>query len=115
MAASAGSAAAVLKPAVPAACIVLLLSSAMGPPAMADLRDDCRAFCDPRCDRYTSNLCGSIIHISPLLDPLSLTCTERFYGVCATTCVTICTANTLTPFGSPVPETPPPPPPCKQY
>jgi len=114
MAASAGSAA-VLKTAVPATCIVLVLLSAMGPLAMADLRDDCRAFCNPRCAGYTSDLCGGIIHISPLLDPLSLTCIERFYGVCAITCLTICTANTLTPSGSPVPETPPPPPPCKQY
>ncbi|KAG0530826.1 hypothetical protein BDA96_05G220500 [Sorghum bicolor] len=100
--------------------MVLVLLSAMGPPAaMAGLRDDCRAFCDPRCARYTSDLCGSIIECYPLLHPLSLTCTERFYGVCATTCVTICTANTLTPSGSPVPPgTPPPPPPpppqCRQ-
>jgi hypothetical protein len=116
MASGSAAGAGMLKVAMPAAFIMLVLLS-MGPArAMASMRGDCRAFCIPWCQANGSGLCGSVAHYFlqlPIPLPLDATCNERFVGVCVPICMNICTANTLTPSGSP--ETAPPPPqPCKQ-
>ncbi|ONM27230.1 hypothetical protein Zm00014a_017788 [Zea mays] len=104
---------------LPAACcvVLLLLSTTTAPVAMAgSLRDDCRAFCRPRCEGYGADLCHALVNGFPLLqNVLEATCAERFYEVCQPICMNICTANTLTPAAGPG-TAPPPPPPCgKQY
>ncbi|PUZ45682.1 hypothetical protein GQ55_8G244800 [Panicum hallii var. hallii] len=111
---------AVLRKVAPvAACIMLVLLS-MGPLAMADIQDDCRVFCIPRCNAFASNTCSTITGIASILNGLPFfreTCTVRVAQLCLTFCINICTLNTLTP-GAPTPARAPAPagaapPPCK--
>ncbi|KAF8673030.1 hypothetical protein HU200_049103 [Digitaria exilis] len=94
----------------------------MGPSAMADIQDDCRAFCRPQCDGFSSDVCNTVTDIAPILKTLSFfpsTCKVRVSGLCSALCINICSLNTITPAppaASPAPlPPPPPPPPCKPY
>ncbi|CAL4982879.1 unnamed protein product [Urochloa decumbens] len=108
----------VLKMVVPvAACVVLVLLS-MGSPVMADIQDDCRTICRPKCDDLTSDVCTSIKEILPTilsnLDAFGMTCRVRVSTLCRTLCINICTLNTLTPGApTPAPGSAAAPPPCK--
>ena len=120
--ASASGAALRKKKVVPAAalCIMLVLLS-MGPPAMADIQDDCRAFCIPQCNGLASNTCSAIIDLASVLKTLPFfteTCNVRVAQLCLPVCLNACTLNTLTPPGAPTPAREPAPagaapPPCK--
>ena len=108
-------AAAVLKLAIIADCVVLVLLS-MGPVAMADIQDDCREICRPKCDDFTTRVCNTVIDIAPILRTLDFfftTCKVRVSAQCTNLCINICSLNTLTPSA----PTPAPagaaPPPCK--
>ncbi|RCV39371.1 hypothetical protein SETIT_8G218700v2 [Setaria italica] len=82
-----------------AACTVLVLLS-MGPPAMADMNDDCAAICRPACDGFTSEVCGSLNGTLPVLGNIGFfytTCKVRVSSACRTLCFNVCTLNTLTP------------------
>nr|TKW02182.1 hypothetical protein SEVIR_8G229300v2 [Setaria viridis] len=84
-----------------AACIALVLLS-MGPPAMADVEDDCRAICYPACDGFTSEVCRSLNGTLPVLGNIGFfytTCKVRVSIACRTLCFNVCTLNTLTPSG----------------
>ncbi|OEL23534.1 hypothetical protein BAE44_0015449 [Dichanthelium oligosanthes] len=94
--AAAASSAAVLKVAVFAACMALVLLS-MGLPTMADMQDDCLASCGPKCDRQVSEFRRNIVDSFPLLNLLYETCKVRLYMECTHSCMVICTRNTLTP------------------
>lgn len=93
---------AMLRKAIPvAACIMLVLLS-MGPLAMADIQNDCRAICGPKCDGLASDVCNSVIELAPaILKPLNIlpTCVVRVDTLCRTLCMNVCTLNTLTPSG----------------
>jgi hypothetical protein len=96
-----------------ATCIALV-SLSMGPPVTADLQDNCRAICRPKCDGLANEVCTSLSNIVPVLNNLdffSRTCRVRISAPCASLCINICSLDTLTPStgGSP------PPPPCMPY
>ncbi|CAO2142622.1 unnamed protein product [Urochloa humidicola] len=93
-----------------AACIALVLLS-MGPLVMADVQDDCRVICRPKCDGFSSEVCNEITLIAPIvktLDFFSMTCKVRVFGLCTGLCINVCSLNTLTP----APSSTPAPPPC---
>ncbi|RLM69830.1 hypothetical protein C2845_PM17G14320 [Panicum miliaceum] len=99
-----------------AACAALVLLS-MGPaPVVADIQDDCRVICRPKCDDFTTGVCNTVIDIAPVLRNLDFfftTCKVRVSAQCTNLCINICSLNTLTP--APPASPPPPPPPCKSY
>ncbi|OEL21269.1 hypothetical protein BAE44_0017713 [Dichanthelium oligosanthes] len=105
-----------------AACIALVLLS-MGPPAMADIQDKCRVFCQPKCDGFTTEVCRSLLDIVPIvnLDFFFRTCKVRVSSPCSFLCINVCSLDTFTPTPTPPPPPPPstpaspPPPPCKPY
>ncbi|TKW02180.1 hypothetical protein SEVIR_8G229200v4 [Setaria viridis] len=108
---------ALLRKVIPVACILLVLLS-MGSPVMADIENDCRAICIPRCSGLASDGCNSIIELAPtILKPLNLlpTCEVRIAQLCLPLCMNVCTLNTLTPPGAPTPApvSAAAPPPCK--
>ncbi|CAO2142618.1 unnamed protein product [Urochloa humidicola] len=98
-----------------AACMVLVLLS-MSSPVMADIQDDCRTICRPKCDEFTSEVCTSIKTILPTVSNLGFfdtTCKVRVSTLCRTLCMSICTLNTLTPGApTPAPGSAAAPPPC---
>ncbi|KAJ1276628.1 hypothetical protein BS78_05G228800 [Paspalum vaginatum] len=96
---------------VAAICVPLLLLS-MCPPATADVEDDCRATCIPKCSAYASALCHSIVKRFPALNLTYTTCKVRLNVQCKQACITVCSPNTPTPAGAPAS---PPLPPCKPY
>jgi hypothetical protein len=108
-------AAAMLKMAIVAACVALVLLS-MGPPAaMADPQEECRVTCIPLCDGFSKNTCNAVIDTAPILKTLNFfftTCKVRVSALCTPLCVNTCSLNTLTPAPSASP--PPPPPPCSK-
>ncbi|CAL4979019.1 unnamed protein product [Urochloa decumbens] len=101
-----------------AACMVLVLLS-MGSPVMADIQDDCRAICRPKCDELTSDVYTSLKEILPTilsnLDAFGTSCKVRVSTLCRTFCMSVCTLNTFTPAGAPTPApgSTAAPPPCK--
>ncbi|KAF8673031.1 hypothetical protein HU200_049104 [Digitaria exilis] len=98
-----------------ACCIVLVVFLSVSPPAMADIQDDCRASCAPRCDGLSVDFCNKVIDIAPVLKTLSFfftTCKVRVSSLCSLLCVDICDANTVTPAP---PASSPPPPPCTPH
>ena len=114
--ASARGAALRKKKVVPVAvlCTMLVLLS-MGPPAMADIQQDCRAFCIPQCNGLASNTCSAIIDLASVLKTLPFfteTCNVRVAQLCLPVCLNACTLNTLTPARAPAPAGAAPPP-CK--
>ncbi|KAG2563913.1 hypothetical protein PVAP13_8KG373800 [Panicum virgatum] len=95
---------------VAALCTMLVLLS-MGPPAMADIQQDCRAFCIPQCNGLASNTCNSntitdLASILKTLPSFTQTCNVRVAQLCLPVCMNACTLNTLTP--APAGAAPPP-------
>ncbi|CAL4982878.1 unnamed protein product [Urochloa decumbens] len=109
---------AMLRMAVPvAACIALVMLSSMGAPVMADVQEDCRVICRPKCSDFTSQVCNAISDIArPIvetLDFISRTCKVRVLGLCTGLCINVCSLNTLTPSApTPAPSSAAAPPPC---
>jgi hypothetical protein len=112
------AAATMLKMAIVAACIALVLLSMGPPPVLADLQDECRVTCRPTCDGFSSDVCNTVTDIAPILKTLNFfftTCKVRVSGLCSALCVNICSLNTLT-LGTPTqlaPASAAAPPPCK--
>ncbi|CAL4979018.1 unnamed protein product [Urochloa decumbens] len=108
--------AAKLRMAIPvAACIALILLSMGSSPVMADVQDDCRVICRPKCDGFTTEVCNAVTGIAPILKTLDLfmTCKVRISGICSALCINICSLNTLTPSApTPAPSSSAVPPPC---
>ncbi|KAG2563916.1 hypothetical protein PVAP13_8KG374300 [Panicum virgatum] len=114
------SGAALRKKVVPVAASIMLVLLSMGSPAMADIQDNCRAFCIPQCNAFASKACDLIIDLASLKNNLPFfnqTCNVRLAQLCLPVCMNACTLNTLTP-GAPTPARAPAPagaapPPCK--
>ncbi|TVU24282.1 hypothetical protein EJB05_26704, partial [Eragrostis curvula] len=72
-------------------CIMLVL------PTMADVQDDCRLYCRPGCDGFSTGVCKGITKRMPILEE---TCIVRITEQCINTCVNLCSSDTLpnTPF-----------------
>jgi hypothetical protein len=104
--------AAVLRKGVPAAaCIVLVVLLSMGPPATADIQEQCRAACHPPCNDFVSEACNIIARNNLILN-LKLVkksflpkCKELVSPVCVPTCVRFCVGFSMLPTttGAPTP------------
>ncbi|OQU83948.1 hypothetical protein SORBI_3005G203700 [Sorghum bicolor] len=97
-----------IKTAIVAACVALVLLS-MGAPAVADIQDDCRARCVPKCDGSAASFCRKLVDSFRILnlDALYTTCKVRLSSECIYLCIEVCSLNTLSDAAAP--------PPCKQY
>ncbi|TKW02178.1 hypothetical protein SEVIR_8G228900v4 [Setaria viridis] len=94
--------------------VAISIALSMGPPVMADLQDNCRTICRPKCDDFAIEVCTSLTNIVPILNNVDFffrTCKVRISAPCTSLCINICSLDTLTP----APRASPPSPPCKPY